>query len=117
MQNLKHFAPLTKDHHLEREMCQKYTYCFNLFEGTGCLLMLLLFGSILFPHISKLLLYIFLMTLTKLMVSNAGRIVRYVDFAKITPFVTLANPILQGEKKNISVKQEIQERDQFICNS
>lgn len=78
-------------------MFLKHTYHFNLFEGSSCLLLLLLLGKILFPHVSKFLAYIFSMTCTKLMVSNAGRIVCYVDFAEVTPFVTLANPILRKE--------------------
>lgn len=35
------------------------------------------------------------------MISNAGRIVGYVDFAGVTPLVTLTDPVLEKGKEGI----------------
>lgn len=71
------------------------THSFDLLNGMGCFFLSLFLGSALFSHRIKPLGNTILVTLTKLMISNAGWIVRYVDFAEVTPFVALANPILE----------------------
>lgn len=72
-------------------------YRFNLFKGTSSFLLFFVLGSFFLSHGCNLLGNSIFVTLTKLMVSNAGRIVGYKDFAEITPFVTLTNPVLKRE--------------------
>lgn len=75
------------------------THSFYLFQEFGCLLLLLLFCSLFFPHRSKPLGNTILVPLPKLMISNAGRIVGYENFAGVTPFVALTDPVLEKGKK------------------
>jgi hypothetical protein len=75
------------------------THGFDLLNGLGCFFLGLFLCNALFSHRIKPLGNIILVTLTKIMISNAGWIVWYVDFAEVAPFVALANPILEIKEK------------------
>lgn len=75
------------------------TYCFNLFKSSCCFFLLLLLCSTLLSHRIKPLSNTVFVTLTQFMGSDAQRIVGYIDLTKVTPFISLADPILKKDQK------------------
>lgn len=71
------------------------THYFDLLKESRGFFFFLVLSSLLFSHIGKPLRHIIFVPLTELMIPNASRIIWQVDLAEVTPFVTLANPVLQ----------------------
>ena len=75
-------------------------------KSISCFFVLFIFSSILFSHSSEPLRNIFLVACSKLMISDAGRVVWYVNFAHITPFVSLTYPVLQKREKHFVINKK-----------